>query len=227
MAGPGIRVLVTNSPLSGADALIAESESATLLVLQRRNVGKLNRIYSGSTTSGLAARARCPVVVVRADHSGPAGSTPGGVVVGVDGSGRSGGAIREAWFEASARSAKLIAVHAWDVLAGGAPYYGHVAPTEQEIAAARASAELLLSEALAGLAEEYPDVAVQRVLRRGPAVDGLVEAAAGAELLVISRHRDSAIERIALGSKAQQLLDRAPCPVLIAAPDSAGNLRGP
>lgn len=63
------------------DVLVALSEQASMLVLQHRSMSRLGRIFTGSTSVGVALRAHCPVVSV------PTAWSPerrGRVTVGVD-----------------------------------------------------------------------------------------------------------------------------------------------
>jgi hypothetical protein len=78
-----------------------EAHRAQLLVLGSRGLGGLSGLLLGSVAVGLAARAACPVVVVRGEERGGAG--PGPVVVGVDRSSNSEGAIAFAYEAAAAR----------------------------------------------------------------------------------------------------------------------------
>ena len=112
LTDPAIRVYVTNSLMGGVDLLVEESQKAALIVVQRRELGKVTRVSTGSVTSAVAARSNCPVVVVRDAHRRHAGS---GLLVGVDGTGRSAYALSSAAELASQRRVPLIVVHAWDV----------------------------------------------------------------------------------------------------------------
>jgi nucleotide-binding universal stress UspA family protein len=82
-----------------------------------------------------------------------------------------------------------------------------------------------MSEALAGLAEDYPTVDIRTRVVRGPVVDVLRRAAEDAKLLVIGRHADSRLDFHALGHAARALLHDAPCPLMVVAP--SGPLRAP
>ena len=82
-----------------------------------------------------------------------------------------------------------------------------------------------MSEALAGLAEDFPTVDLRTRLVRGPVVDVLRLAAENADLLVIGRHANSRLEFHALGHAARALLHDAPCPLMVIPP--SGPLRAP
>ncbi|MFH9734992.1 universal stress protein [Streptomyces sp. NPDC017260] len=71
-------VVLRGEPLS---VLLAQSRSAAAVVVGHRGLNPFTELILGSTTTGLAAHAECPVVVVR----GTAART-GPLVLGVDGS---------------------------------------------------------------------------------------------------------------------------------------------
>jgi len=89
--------------------LVDASRDAGLLVLGHRGLGGVTGMLVGSVVVALAARAACPVVVVR----GEASSSTGPVVVGVDGSAASDAALRFGFAAATARAVPLAAVHTW------------------------------------------------------------------------------------------------------------------
>ncbi len=220
LTDPAIRVYVTNALAGGVDLLVEESQQAALIVVQRRELGKVTRVSTGSVTSAVAARSNCPVVVVRDAHRGHAGS---GLLVGVDGTGRSAYALSSAAALASQRSVPLIVVHAWDVPVPYTPELGYVPPTLEERASIRASAHRLLAEATAGLAVDYPDLDLRTRLVRGSAKDVLRHLGREAEMLFVSCHSKTGPGFFALGPVVGSLINTAPCPVHItpaAAPPS-------
>jgi nucleotide-binding universal stress UspA family protein len=89
--------------------LVAASSRAGLVVLGDRGLGGFTALLVGSVAIGLAARAECPVVVVRGERPSDAGP----VVVGIDGSQISEAALAFAFEAAVTRKVPLIAVHSW------------------------------------------------------------------------------------------------------------------
>ena len=75
------------------------SETASLIVVQRRHISPLRHLSTGSTSSVVAARAGCPVAVVRPDHDL---AQQAGVVVGIDVAAHAGLALPVAFEEAPA-----------------------------------------------------------------------------------------------------------------------------
>jgi nucleotide-binding universal stress UspA family protein len=80
-------------------------------------------------------------------------------------------------------------------------------------AAARASVDELVEGALADTGAEPPEV-LRTVLPGSPSVT-LVDAAEGADLLVVGSHGRSGLSRLVLGSVAMACVNHAPCPVVV------------
>jgi nucleotide-binding universal stress UspA family protein len=76
-------------------------------------------------------------------------------------------------------------------------------------------AQALLSEALAGWREKYPDVDVHEEVSRAHPVDGLVAASHAQHLLVVGTHGRGAVTGLLLGSVSQGVLHHATCPVAV------------
>jgi nucleotide-binding universal stress UspA family protein len=186
-------------------ALVRAGEHASLLVLGRHSGSSA---WLGPVLGHVSVRSGCPVVAVPADHVGTSGS----VVVGVDGSSVSQDAVAFAFGHASRRGAPLVAVLAVD------PPFGAYLPSEQELDRIRETGRRHLSEALAGWSERYPDVRVSEVVSLDAALPALLEASAGAALLVVGSHGRGALLRAALGSVSSSLLRSAPCPLAVVRP---------
>jgi nucleotide-binding universal stress UspA family protein len=73
----------------------------------------------------------------------------------------------------------------------------------------------VLAEALGGLGERYPDVRVHRELVRGRIRHTLIEASAGAGLVVVGARGRGGFAGLLLGSVSQALLHHARCPVAV------------
>jgi nucleotide-binding universal stress UspA family protein len=72
---------------SAGDALVAASESASLIVLQRRELGRVARMAVDSTTATVSAQASCPVLVVHAHDQIAVGNGGGAAGWGANGGG--------------------------------------------------------------------------------------------------------------------------------------------
>ncbi|MGW4353251.1 universal stress protein [Nocardia sp. NPDC004582] len=195
--------------------LIERSARARMMVVGNRGRGAIRRAVLGSVSAGLARRAHCPVAIVHGEPDiGISAAMDRPVVVGVDGSENSLPAVRMAFEEASLRKAPLIAVHAWSDTSGfDLEVVGWETIRQQE--------DALLAESLAGFAEQFPDVRVERHVRCDTAVRTLLEFADGAQLLVVGSRGRGGFDAMVLGSVSTALLHTATCPVLVVRPQSA------
>ena len=138
------------------------------------------------------------------------------IVAGVDGSATSRAALRWAVDEARRHGASLTAVHVWhDPYTGSAlPFApGLVDPTSYQAVGERLLDSVVDGEDLSGLSEP-----VRRLVVHGSAAHALVEAAKGADLLVVGSRGRGGFAGLLLGSVSQQVIHHAPCPVLILPP---------
>lgn len=165
----------------------------------------------------VATGAKVPVAVVGTqDLEGRAG-----VVVGVDGSAEATQAVAFAAAEADRDGDELTVVYA---ISAPNPVTD-AGLTPATLASLIVDEErIVLSETVAGLKEDYPDLTVHQRLEteRGP-VDALVDAAAGARLLVVGSRGRGAFKRLLLGSTAHGVLRHLPCPTIITRTDAGGN----
>ncbi|MFB7873791.1 universal stress protein [Nocardia sp. NPDC056064] len=182
-----------------------QSRSALLLVVGSRGLGALRRTLLGSVSTSLARHAECPLAVIPETDPG----TRGAVVVGVDGSQCSAEAVAIAFDEAARRDARLVAVHAWSEF-----FRYDARPTMQT------QAEALLAESLAGYAEKYPDVAVERVVVEKRPAAAVLGAAEDAQLIVVGSHGRGGFVGMTLGSVAHAVLHGADCPLIVARPET-------
>jgi nucleotide-binding universal stress UspA family protein len=196
--------------------LLDESKTARMVVLGSRGLGGFTGLLVGSTAVSLAAYGQCPVAVVRGQTLAdpPPGSGP--VVVGVDGSPTSEGAIEVAFDEASFRGVGLVAVHTWSDVTVGSAF--DIAAVSLDWQAVETDEQRLLAERLAGWQEKYPDVRVHRVVTRDRPVRSLLAQAGNAQLLVVGSRGRGGFAGMVLGSTSQALLHHAPCPVLVVRP---------
>lgn len=209
---------VSSASLCGATipTLAAESRTAAMVVLGSRDLGAVTGVVAGSVGIGLTAYGHCPVVVVRGDGELP---VSGPVVVGVDGSPAGEAAVPFAFEEASLRGVPLVAVHVWSERFNEAAYWeGYLtadwSPREER-------AKVVLAERLAGWQEKFPDVEVERVVRRGDPARTLLHRATRAQLLVVGTHGHGGLTGLALGSTSHALIRHATIPVAVVRPHPA------
>ncbi len=199
--------LIQEAPVN---ALRNESRGAALTVVGAKESSRLTGAILGSVASAVAAVNPAPVAVVHPDH--PVNG-PGPVVVGVDGSGGSSGAIEFAFAEAAVRNTELVAVHAWkkslvkDSIPGDPSLLDPVAIEEEEAA--------VVSEALAGWCGKYPDVVVTHEVREGGAATVLLEYCGSASMVVVGRRPRGEFVALVMGSTSRALTAHSPCPVII------------
>lgn len=170
--------------LGNAAAVLSRmSEKAGLMVLGRRSVSGLERMFVGSTSVAAAAGSHCPVVVIsQATNPDPTGHF-GLLVVGVDADRHAERTLAWALAEAQARGAKVNVVHVSEPKSTG--LFGRGRTTDQareaQVDAARQGVTALVDRVRA----DYPDVPVEvEVLYCNP-VDALVARTGHADLLVL------------------------------------------
>ena len=210
---PDVRPELIQRPEHAADALLAESATAGMVVLGSPSSRPLGRVLLGSVSLALAAHAECPVALARPHVAEDEPPTEGPVVVGVDGTPTSEDAIAAAFEEASWRGAPLTAVHCWregvlsSVFAEGRWALDRAAVEKHE--------HEVLAQRLAGWQEKFPDVVVSRVVLPGNPAERLLELADRARLLVVGSRGRSGLAALALGSTSQAVMSYALCPVLV------------
>jgi nucleotide-binding universal stress UspA family protein len=212
---PGVEV--SSRILSGlpADALLGVLDDAEVLVVGSRGLGSFAEVLIGSTSLQVATHATCPVVVIRSlDYVEP-GPEAGRVVVGVDGSSASAGALDLAFEEASLRGCGLTAVYAWEIPAFQAYGWLSVPPPDNVVPVYEREATKVLAEALAGWTEKYPDVDVRQVTVEATPAEALVNSSAGAEVVVVGSRGAGGFRQLLLGSVSHALLHRSLCPVAV------------
>jgi len=209
---PGVKVETELITSTAGQLLIEESERARLVVVGSRGLGGFTGLLLGSTAVVLAAHGHCPVAVVR----GPDDELPpvsGPVVLGVDGSEAGEAAIAFAYEAASLRKATLIAVHAWSDVSIPASFVP--GPPTFEWPIVEDDEQRLLAQRLAGWQEKYPEVHVRRVVTEGRPAYSLLQAAVGAQLVVVGSRGRGGLSGLLLGSTSQALVHHAPCPVVV------------
>lgn len=190
-----------------ARILVDESSSSRLVVLEHRALPRLARVFLGSTSTAVAARAHCPVVSV--PEAWEPDSEHRLVVVGVDESAEPSPALTVAFDEADRRQATLLVVTAWQL----APQYEDLAAAtgvEQEW---RDRTAPVLTRAVDECRERAPKVKARVELRYAQPADTLAEVGKEADLLVLGRRTRRGPMRI--GSIARAMIRESACPVMV------------
>ncbi len=147
----------------------------------------------------------------------------GAIVVGFDGSEGSLRALRWAADEGRLRSAQLRVVFAWEYPVNLWAGAGWAIPDGAMLSDFHELAEERLERALAEAGPALDGLQVERSVIEGAAAPALLEAAKGAELLVVGSRGHGGFAGLLLGSVSQQCAHHAPCPMVIIAPEREAN----
>ena len=192
--------------------LVEAGRTARMVVLEHRHLSRLARIVNRTVAGGVAAHLRVPVVAVPSGWTRPAGHPV--VVAGVDVPDRSAEVLSAAAAEARARGADLRVVHSWAL---PVHYEGMVIEVEEQRRwTDRSHAEL--RAALDALGDEAVAIEADVVVHPGRAIEAILDASQGAQLLVIGRHDPLVPVGSHIGPVARAVLREATCPVLLASP---------
>jgi len=194
-----------------ARALLDTAATADLLVVGRRGIGGFRGLLLGSVSEECVQRAPCPVAVIGPEGGeGPRGLQR--IVVGIDGSETARRALRWALEEGRVRQAAVEVVHVWH-----APYvegYGYpmagLDPTQYEQVGRELLKSVVEGEDTSGL-----PVPVKEILTDDGAARSVLEAAKGADLVVVGSRGMGGLKRWLLGSVSHQVIHHASCPVLV------------
>lgn len=194
--------LVVHAVLSVADprnTLLELAEHAEMVVLGSRGRGPVASQLLGSVSVSVSKHARCPVVVLRREPS-PSGR---GILLGVDGTEASVGAIEFAFRLAAFRGLPLTVLHS-DLSATSLPDAGGEAT-----GADRSEERAVVSESLAGMGERFPEVEVTVQLVHGFADHQLIKQSTGYDLVVVGHRALSPLADVIYGSVAPSVLEQA------------------
>ncbi|MFE6922439.1 universal stress protein [Nocardia sp. NPDC057663] len=201
-SAPGLAVhsdLVSPSPLS---ALRRRAREAELLVVGTRGLGAFERALLGSVSRALARHPVCPLAVVPAANHLAGTHLP--VLVGIDGSPASGRALEIAIEEASRRRVGLEAIYIWSE---PEPGIQHAHMPEH--------ARQMLSQALTGYREKYPEVAITTHVAEDDPAQRLLEESRRAQLIVLGSHGRGRLTGHVLGSVSRAVLYATQIPLIL------------
>jgi nucleotide-binding universal stress UspA family protein len=189
----------------------AEAWGAELIALGTHGRRGLKRWLLGSVADQVVRAAHCRVLVAR--------PSPRGVVLAASDLGDPAlPAVHAAADEAARREAPLVVMHAMELPREGDAAMGL-------LGALPAIDPPEIRDQKRTLAKELLETALQNARARGKvvianddAVDETLQLAGSlpAELIVVSTHGRTGLARVVLGSRASQILEKAPCSVLVA-----------
>lgn len=221
---PALRTETVRSGDHPVTALLAAAEDCDLLVLGSRGLGTVAGFLVGSVALAVVARARRPVVLVRAggraedehlpDAAGAAStSTPyRDVVLGLDLENPGEAVIRFAFESAQRRGARLKVVHGWS-LPGSHGYGAAMDVGRNEELAERIRRRL--TDVLRPWQEKFPGVDVREQAVVGSAGRHLVHASHDAALVVVGRTDRRAAVGSHIGPVTHTALQHAVAPVAV------------
>jgi nucleotide-binding universal stress UspA family protein len=208
---PGLPVTTVLDHGARVAGIVAATSDAALLVVGRETRHGLERLLTGATTAGIAARAKCPVVVVARDwrphtddSKGPRG------VVGVRSATHAAEVLESAFAWASDVGGSIELVHVWylpEPYVDRAQFLDHADEWQ-------ARGHAILEEAVSPWHDKYPEVPVQTRVWHGHPASILAHAAEDADLLFVRRaHERRPFEH--LGSTVRALLLASNTPVVV------------
>ncbi|MEW2609914.1 universal stress protein [Streptomyces sp. NPDC047880] len=212
LRNPQVKVSSVVLPDDAVSALLHAAHESSALVMGSRGRGEVAGLLLGSVSLAVAARAVCPVFVVRGGERNRQGAF-GKVMVGVGDAAESSAAVRFACREAEARGCALHAVRAWRRPAH--EHVDHPLVADGAAGAREERASSLLTDALRDALREHPEVDVHRRAVEGPAHKVLLDSSAEADLVVVGALRRHGHFGLQLGRVAHALLHHAACPVAV------------
>jgi nucleotide-binding universal stress UspA family protein len=185
------------------------SSDALLVVLQRRQLSRLQRLVTRSVSAHVGGRAQAPTVSVPEGWQ-PRHGGPRQVTVGVDGVDSEEGRrlLDHAFARAAEARAELSIVHAWQLPSG----YDDAVVAEPEVEEWRKRYLRVLHARLGPLQAEHPAVRVSVEIRHLHPAEALIQSAKDSDLVVLGRGRleHPLVEH--LGSVARAVMRDADCP---------------
>jgi nucleotide-binding universal stress UspA family protein len=212
---PRSKITVEVSVGRPAETLAGLSEDAMEMILGRRDLSGVERLFAGSTSVALASRASCRLIIVPqvwdpADRN----SASGGVVVGIDGARDSLPVLREGFDQAAARRCELSVIYAFEPPTFN---FAGVAEYQDTLREWMELADLQIAETITAFDSDYPDVVVHRRFVRENPVTALLTAGLDADLLVIGVRGRGATSGLHVGGVARAVIGGAECPLSLIA----------
>lgn len=195
---------------SRADAIVDKGRDADLIVVGAPPHDLIGRLGTGSTVTGVAARATCPVAIIPA---GDDESSKGQVLVGLKSTRHVNALLAAGFAIAGQTGSELRILHAWQM---ASPYENAVAERlpvpDWELEEGRR-----IEGSLIDLRMTHPTVSVNVDLVHAHPAHALVEASRGADVLLISRPLHGGFVHH-LGATARAVIREAHSPVLVVPP---------
>jgi nucleotide-binding universal stress UspA family protein len=194
----------------------ARAHDVDLIVMGTHGRRGVRRMLMGSVAEEVVRLAPCPVFTVRTREDGERGWPVRRVLAPHDFSDHAAAAARHAAALAVTYGAALDLLHVVDVAllpTATVPFLGTFRVSGEEV---RQRAQEALEERAAALEAAFPRLGdVGAFVRLGHPVGDILEFAEqhGVDLLVLGSHGLTGLERLLMGSVAEQVIRAAPCPV--------------
>lgn len=219
-AGIHLEPLVARGDPATTITAIAEEMDAGLIAMATHGRGGVGRLALGSTADRVLHASRRPLLLVRTHPTPPPPAPIGHILLPLDGSQLSMGALPVARMLARLHGAVLHLLLAFEPVEAMARAAYHVLEVPLESSRARQRAALVTAmERVADQVTAAGVAASPSVVDGLPApviLDAVPRLEAG--LIVMSSHGRSGLSRWAYGSVAGQVLRAAPCPLLLIRP---------
>lgn len=134
------------------------------------------------------------------------------IVVATDGTDRSAGALRYGVHEARRRGVALRLVHVAPTATMTDPMFGYAPELAQDL---QAHGRTVLADATKAVGEIDPGLPVESVLAVGMPVGQIVDAAAGAQMVVLGRETRRGLERLLTGATTASVAGHAAVPTVV------------
>ena len=197
-----------------ASALLDASDGADLLVVGARGLGGFRALLLGSVSQQCLHHATCPVAIVR-EAVDEVGDTSGRIVVGIDGSETARRALQWAVDSGRVHRASVEAVLAWGYFTSvGDPFL----PAAFELAPLTDAAHRTIDSFVDSADTSGLPAPVTRTVSSGSAAAAILNAAEGADLVVVGSRGLGGFKGLVLGSVSHQIVHHAKCPVVVVPP---------
>jgi len=193
---------------------VAEELDSALLVIGTRGLSGLSHLLLGSTAERVVQHAHCPVLTIHPDDAGKHRNLTT-VLVPTDFSTDARKAIHTAHrLLEHLDAARLVLLHAFN-LPVEYTAYGPIPTSVSYLEDAGIEAEQQLDK-IADELEEREGLKVETLAREGYPPEVICEQAEEqkADLIVMGTHGRSGLAHLLLGSTAERVVQKAPCPVM-------------
>lgn len=201
---PGQSVQVSSPLGPAADAIIRSSDFADIIVMASHGESGMAAWLMGSVTTKVVRASTKPVLVVSSHpEAQPRQAQLKKILVPLDGSSTAEAALEQA--------VELARLHGASLLLYEGVVYREPSPDQEDW-------QVLIAQGyLREQAQKYPDLPIEFLARASHHGPGIIEQAKEGDfdLIVMGSHGRSGVARFFLGSVAEKVVQRAPCPVLI------------